>query len=479
MKIARRVDRSEIRTELSCDVCQPPDVTLELTLIVSLKRRQLHLGPPLQIERKKNFNLSPVIYEVKANSTGYGRVARERSEGVSEHVDVDIFLIEKRATLSGNGEKQHSTPEALRKVSDSHRNASKITPCYPVATFPLAFLSTPRRDKNARARLEDYKASHRSTASSTSVEEDKRQSRRMSTEEAYANFSGLPSCGPDGMPENVTVEEEDPGSGVIPTTFIAVFFTLICLMGVVGNALCFYVLCLKSSPRSTITVYILSLATADTGKALLSLATADTVTSDLVNDLNQTVCQHVYILASPFLASTYFTDLWYFGDVGCRVIAAVDVLTLNASTFTLTVMCLERYLAVVDPIKSLKCRSVSLSRVLVKDLGPVGPVVALSLPMVLSIFTSMKNGVDIVYQIPLTQCWGHTSKKPCDKHHWVSLLRKTRSDSAEKSDESDPSQDFPAPNDITSTLLKIAKWKHNHQGATPAGLGSSIPPGKS
>ncbi|XP_078691957.1 urotensin-2 receptor-like [Branchiostoma floridae x Branchiostoma belcheri] len=188
----------------------------------------------------------------------------------------------------------------------------------------------------------------------------------MSTEEAYSNFSGLPSCGPDGMPENATVEEEDPGSGVIPTTFIAVFFTLICLMGVVGNALCFYVLCLKSSPRSTITVYILSLATADTGKALLSLATADTV----------------YILASPFLASTYFTDLWYFGDVGCRVIAAVDVLTLNASTFTLTVMCLERYLAVVDPIKSLKCRSVSLSRVLSGVIWVLA--LALSLPMALS-----------------------------------------------------------------------------------------------
>ncbi|CAH1272983.1 Hypp5023 [Branchiostoma lanceolatum] len=97
----------------------------------------------------------------------------------------------------------------------------------------------------------------------------------MSTEEDYSNFSGLPSCRPDGMPDNVTMEEEEAGgSGVIPSTFIAVFFTLICLMGVVGNALCFYVLCLKSSPRSTITVYILSLATADTGKALPSLSTS-------------------------------------------------------------------------------------------------------------------------------------------------------------------------------------------------------------
>ncbi|XP_066292065.1 urotensin-2 receptor-like [Branchiostoma lanceolatum] len=177
----------------------------------------------------------------------------------------------------------------------------------------------------------------------------------MSTEGDYSNFSGLPSCRPDGMPDNVTMEEEEAGgSGVIPSTFIAVFFTLICLMGVVGNALCFYVLCLKSSPRSTITVYILSLATADT----------------------------VYILASPFYASTYFTNLWYFGDVGCRVISAVDVLTLNASTFTLTVMCLERYLAVVDPIKSLKCRSVSLSRVLSGVIWVLA--MGLSLPMALS-----------------------------------------------------------------------------------------------
>eukprot|EP00058_Branchiostoma_floridae_P019541 XP_002605031.1 hypothetical protein BRAFLDRAFT_85173 [Branchiostoma floridae] len=246
----------------------------------------------------------------------------------------------------------------------------------------------------------------------------------MSTEDVYSNFSGLPSCRPEGMPANVTVEAEESGdSGVIPSTFIAVFFTLICLMGVVGNALCFYVLCLKSSPRSTITVYILSLATADTGKApgfnkllvsirqtqvrpltalcfyvlclkssprstitvyILSLATADTV----------------YILASPFYASTYFTNLWYFGDVGCRLIAAVDVLTLNAATFTLTVMCLERYLAVVDPIKSLKCRSVSLSRVLSGVIWVLA--LGLSLPMALS--TELQEGYDVFGQ-GSSDCW--------------------------------------------------------------------------
>ncbi|CAH1272984.1 SSTR5 [Branchiostoma lanceolatum] len=100
----------------------------------------------------------------------------------------------------------------------------------------------------------------------------------------------------------------------------------------------------------------------------------------------------VYILASPFYASTYFTNLWYFGDVGCRVISAVDVLTLNASTFTLTVMCLERYLAVVDPIKSLKCRSVSLSRVLSGVIWVLA--MGLSLPMALSTeLQELRDGV--------------------------------------------------------------------------------------
>ncbi|XP_035694657.1 urotensin-2 receptor-like [Branchiostoma floridae] len=255
----------------------------------------------------------------------------------------------------------------------------------------------------------------------------------MSTEDVYSNFSGLPSCRPEGMPANVTVEAEESGdSGVIPSTFIAVFFTLICLMGVVGNALCFYVLCLKSSPRSTITVYILSLATADTGKApgfnkllvsirqtqvrpltalcfyvlclkssprstitvyILSLATADTV----------------YILASPFYASTYFTNLWYFGDVGCRLIAAVDVLTLNAATFTLTVMCLERYLAVVDPIKSLKCRSVSLSRVLSGVIWVLA--LGLSLPMALSTELQECGEDGIVQQSGCFAVWSEQETK--------------------------------------------------------------------
>ncbi|XP_068613379.1 urotensin-2 receptor-like [Brachionichthys hirsutus] len=76
-------------------------------------------------------------------------------------------------------------------------------------------------------------------------------------------------------------------------------------------------------------------------------------TSMHVSIVNLAVADLLYLSTIPFVVSTYFLKDWYFGDVGCRVLLSLDLLTMHASIFTLTVMCTERYLAVTKPLDTV------------------------------------------------------------------------------------------------------------------------------
>jgi len=62
----------------------------------------------------------------------------------------------------------------------------------------------------------------------------------------------------------------------------------------------------------------------------------------------------LYLSTIPFIGCTYLAQDWYFGDLGCRILLSLDLLTMHASIFTLTLMCTERYLAVTRPLDTLK-----------------------------------------------------------------------------------------------------------------------------
>ncbi|XP_034049947.1 urotensin-2 receptor [Thalassophryne amazonica] len=86
-------------------------------------------------------------------------------------------------------------------------------------------------------------------------------------------------------------------------------------------------------------------------------------TSMYISIINLAVADLLYLSTIPFVVSTYFLKDWYFGDAGCRILLSLDLLTMHASIFTLTVMCTERYLAVTKPLDTVK-RSKSYRKVL-------------------------------------------------------------------------------------------------------------------
>uniref|UniRef100_UPI00358EB5BC urotensin-2 receptor n=1 Tax=Myxine glutinosa TaxID=7769 RepID=UPI00358EB5BC len=134
---------------------------------------------------------------------------------------------------------------------------------------------------------------------------------------------------------------------------LGILLSIMCIVGVTGNMYTLVVMCQWMRTAGSMYVYIINLALADL----------------------------VYLSTIPSIVCTYFAKQWYFGDVGCRLILTLDLLTMHASIFILTVMSTERYLAVVKPLDTVK-RSRSYHKALTGAVWVLS--VFLTLPMMLA-----------------------------------------------------------------------------------------------
>lgn len=59
----------------------------------------------------------------------------------------------------------------------------------------------------------------------------------------------------------------------------------------------------------------------------------------------------------PFQSAKYLMGTWPFGEVLCKVVIAIDYYNMFTSIFTLTMMSVDRYVAVCHPVKALDFRT--------------------------------------------------------------------------------------------------------------------------
>nr|CAD7443683.1 unnamed protein product [Timema bartmani]CAD7456831.1 unnamed protein product [Timema tahoe] len=111
---------------------------------------------------------------------------------------------------------------------------------------------------------------------------------------------------------------------------VPILFGLIVLIGLFGNALVVIVVAFNQQMRSTTNLLIINLAIAD----LLFI-----------------------VFCVPFTATDYMLPYWPFGDVWCKIVQYLIVVTAYASVYTLVLMSLDRFLAVVHPITSMSVRT--------------------------------------------------------------------------------------------------------------------------
>lgn len=145
-----------------------------------------------------------------------------------------------------------------------------------------------------------------------------------STTDVYVNSSldpATPSC-TDWSPVPITT--------VIPT-----IFSIICLVGTLANALAVFVLACGSNSRRTVAdIFMLNLC---------------------VSDL-------LFLLSLPLWAVYYSQSYnWPFGRVACKICGALLNLNLYASIFFITSMSMDRYFAIVHPLRSLSARNPRLA----------------------------------------------------------------------------------------------------------------------
>lgn len=113
------------------------------------------------------------------------------------------------------------------------------------------------------------------------------------------------------------------------TITMTVLYLIVCVMGLAGNALVIIAILKLDKLSSSTTVYIFNLALAD----------------------------GLFMVGLPFIASQNFQKLWMFGDIACKVVMVLDGINQFTSVFCLTVMSLDRYLALSNPLRFARWRS--------------------------------------------------------------------------------------------------------------------------
>lgn len=118
-------------------------------------------------------------------------------------------------------------------------------------------------------------------------------------------------------------------------TVTAVVYTVVFIVGLLGNTLAIFVVVCYAKMKTVTNMYILNLALAD----------------------------ELYILGIPFVGTNSALSYWPYGDFFCKVCMTADAMSQFASTFCLTVMSIDRYLAVVHPIRSAKWRKPQVAKI--------------------------------------------------------------------------------------------------------------------
>ncbi|KAI4877315.1 hypothetical protein NFI96_002515 [Prochilodus magdalenae] len=112
----------------------------------------------------------------------------------------------------------------------------------------------------------------------------------------------------------------------------------------------------------------------------------------------------LYLSTAPFIVYHSLVSNWAFGELGCRLLLSLDLLTMHASIFTLTAMSLDRYRAVADPLAASSAPSSGLLRVALAW----GLAVALSLPMMITLHLEDGENQEAKLCVP---AWDEQSSK--------------------------------------------------------------------
>lgn len=114
-----------------------------------------------------------------------------------------------------------------------------------------------------------------------------------------------------------------------------ILYTIICVVGILGNTLVIYVVLRFSKMQTVTNIYILNLALAD----------------------------ECFLIGIPFLVTTMSLGVWTFGKIMCKVYMTTTSINQFTSSIFLLIMSADRYIAVCHPISSPKLRTPFIAKI--------------------------------------------------------------------------------------------------------------------
>lgn len=165
--------------------------------------------------------------------------------------------------------------------------------------------------------------------------------------------------------QNLTLTSSTPPASIFEDDFyeisslvrvtVPVCFGVIAVTGFFGNILVILVVLLNKQMHSTTNLLIVNLAVAD----LLFV-----------------------VFCIPFTAADYVAVTWPFGELWCRIVQYLIVVTAFTSIYTLVLMSIDRFLAVVHPIRSRMLRTEKITKICIAAIWTV--ILTASLPVAIS-----------------------------------------------------------------------------------------------
>ncbi|OXB55308.1 hypothetical protein ASZ78_000281 [Callipepla squamata] len=113
------------------------------------------------------------------------------------------------------------------------------------------------------------------------------------------------------------------------SSFFPVLYSILFVIGLIGNALVVWVLIVFKKIRAMTDVYLLNLA---------------------ISDL-------IFVFSLPFLAQYSLVSSWTFGNAMCKIVSSAYFIGFYSSAFFITIMSIDRYLAIVRSVYALQVRT--------------------------------------------------------------------------------------------------------------------------
>ncbi|XP_054763922.1 somatostatin receptor type 1-like [Lytechinus pictus] len=118
--------------------------------------------------------------------------------------------------------------------------------------------------------------------------------------------------------------------------FTGSLYYIVAIVGLIGNGTVIYVILRFAKMKTVTNVYILNLALAD----------------------------NLFLIALIFLATATVHPIWIFGKVLCHLVYSIDALNLFTSIFCLTLMAIDRYVAVCYAVKASCYRNMRVATII-------------------------------------------------------------------------------------------------------------------